>query len=587
MSSSSTPEPEPAPEPAPQAVPGTVPAPEAAAVPARPRLTPEVQEALRACGLAALFFLVLALPFLLRPEEDDWFGQADRSIVIISPHNDSIRTEFARAFSRHMKDRSGTSVRVEWRDVGGTSEISKFIEGAYQAAFSRHWRSATKQRWADPEVPSPGHLANARTVPDDSPQDDTPAEAARRLFLASDVGIGVDLLFGGGVYPFAQHAQKGHLVDSGIFEAEPDWFHDEIIPAKASGEQLFDPGHRWVGSCLSSFGVCYNTDWLRRRDLPMPQRWEDLGHPGYRRALAVADPTKSGSATKAYEMLIQEQLALAVAALDPELVADRAEAERDALDQGWTNGLNLIQKIAANARYFTDNAAKIPFDVAQGNAAAGMTIDFFGRTLNEALLQPDGSSRIQFVTPEAGTSIGADPIALFRGAPEPELALEFIRFVLSPEGQRLWHFRPGTDGGPQRHALRRSPIRKDAYLPAEREHSSDPDVLPYERVGGFVYHEDWTGAHLSLLQFLIQVMCLDPHEELRAAWEALCDAGFPPNATKAFHDVRFVGYTSATGALSDVLRTGDPLIVQKRRHDLRENFRRNYLRAAELARQGS
>jgi ABC-type Fe3+ transport system substrate-binding protein len=537
--------------------------------------------------LAALFLLILALPFLLRPAENELFAEASRSLVVISPHNDSIRTEFARAFARRMKERTGESVRIEWRDVGGTSEISKFVDGAFQAAFERHWRAVSKQRWADADVPSPGVVANSREVPDASPEDDSPAEAARRAFLASGVGIGVDLMFGGGVYPFAQHAKKGHLVDSGIFDAEPEWFRDEVIPSTASGEQLYDPDHRWVGSCLSSFGICYNTDWLRRRGLEPPRQWEDLGDPGYRRALAVADPTKSGSATKAYEMLLQQQLARAVESLDPELVADREQAVRDALDQGWTEGLNLIQKIAANARYFTDNAAKIPFDVAQGNAAAGMTIDFFGRTWNESLRRPDGSSRIQFVTPEAGTSIGADPIALFRGAPEPELALEFIRFVLSSEGQRLWHYRPGTPGGPARHALRRSPIRKDAYAPAEREHSSDPEVTPYERVGGFVYHEEWTGAHLGLLQFLIQVMCLDPHEELREAWDALCDAGFPPNATKMFHDVRFVGYTSATGALSEVLRDGDPLIVQKRRHDLRENFRRNYLRAAELARQGS
>jgi len=166
-----------------------------------------------------------------------------------------------------------------------------------------------------------------------------------------------------------------------------------------------------------------------------PDQWADLGDPRYRGTLAIADPAKSGSAVKTFEMLMQQQLADAVARIDPLAVADLTLANRDALDAGWTAGLNLIQKISANARYFADSAAKTPFDVAQGNAAAGMSIDFYGRTLSEYLRQPDGSSRIQFVLPEGGTSVGADPIALFRGAPHPALAQEFIRFVLSPEGR--------------------------------------------------------------------------------------------------------------------------------------------------------
>jgi ABC-type glycerol-3-phosphate transport system substrate-binding protein len=248
--------------------------------------------------------------------------------------------------------------------------------------------------------------------------------------------------------------------------------------------------------------------------------------------------------------------------------------------------LNLIQQIAANARYFTDNAAKAPFDVAQGNAAAGMSIDFYGRTLSESLRQADGSSRIQFVLPEGGSSIGADPIGMFRGAPHPELSLEFIRFVLSPEGQRLWHYRAGTEGGPARQALRRLPIRRDAYTAEELRWSSDPEVAPYERAKSFHYHEEWTGPHFGLLQFIIQSMCLEPHEELSDAWQALTEANFPPRASKLFFDVQFVGYTNVTGGLSELIRTGDPLMIQKRRRDMRENFRRNYVRAAELARRG-
>jgi len=70
---------------------------------------------------------------------------------------------------------------------------------------------------------------------------------------------------------------------------------------------------------------------------------------------------------------------------------------------------------------------------------------------------------------------------------------------------------------------------------------------------------------LVLLQFVIQAMCLEPHEELRIAWEALTEARFPPRATKLFFDVQFVGYTNVTGGLSEQIRSGDPLMIQKRK----------------------
>ena len=514
------------------------------------------------------------------------FADATESLIIISPHSDSIRTEFSRAFALHMKEKTGKPVRIDWRDLGGTSEITKYIDSSYQAAFEQAWRKTNPNHSWPKGAGSPGKVAVSKDVPDDTPADDTIPQAARRQFLASNVSIGADLFFGGGAHPFVQAAKRGQLVDSGIFEAEPALFRDDIIPAETSGEQLYDPAHRWVGNCLSSFGICYNEDWIRRLEVEAPKQWSDLGDPRYLGTLAIADPSKSGSAGKTFEMLMQQQLGIAVGQIDLAAVADPAQAKRDALDAGWTEGLNLIQRIAANARYFTDNAAKAPFDVAQGNAAAGMSIDFYGRTLSESLRQADGSSRIQFVLPEGGSSIGADPIGMFRGAPHPELSLEFIRFVLSPEGQRLWHYRAGTEGGPVRQALRRLPIRRDAYTAEELRWSSDPEVTPYERAKSFQYHEEWTGPHFGLLQFIIQSMCLEPHEELSAAWQALSEANFPPRASKLFFDVQFVGYTNVTGGLSELVRTGDPLMIQKRRRDMRENFRRNYLKAAEMARRG-
>ena len=82
-----------------------------------------------------------------------------------------------------------------------------------------------------------------------------------------------------------------------------------------------------------------------------------------------------------------------------------------AIAAGWKKGMSDLLKIAANARYFTDSASLVPMDVAFGEAAAGMAIDFYARVTEDAV----GRDRIQFITPEGATAITPDPIAILRG----------------------------------------------------------------------------------------------------------------------------------------------------------------------------
>jgi ABC-type glycerol-3-phosphate transport system substrate-binding protein len=144
-----------------------------------------------------------------------------------------------------------------------------------------------------------------------------------------------------------------------------------------------------------------------------------------------------------------------------------------------------------------------------------------------------------YVTPVGGSSVSADPISLLRGAPQRELAVEFIEYILSAEGQKLWNYRPGTPGGPEKYALRRLPIRRDFYPSEDPElqkkflnhqpHFSDPlgdDVVnPYFLASQFEYIPRWTGRHFGIHRYLIRAMCLDSSEELTAAWQAIQDAG--------------------------------------------------------------
>ncbi|MGA1123716.1 MAG: ABC transporter substrate-binding protein, partial [Chthoniobacterales bacterium] len=329
--------------------------------------------------------VVVGIPFALRPAADERLAAArgaDR-LVIVTPHNEAIRHEFTAAFRRHYRETTGRDVALDWRIPGGTSEIARYLASEYTAAFQNYWVNKRGMAW-DTEVDG-GFDNRSLELPED-PAEDSPAQAARRAFLASEVGVGIDLFFGGGAYDFIQQAQAGRLADSGVIAARPEWFTDAVIPQKVSGEPFWDPNGLWIGTVVSSFGICYNTDSLERLGVgQVPAAWDALAGPALVKQVALADPTKSGSAAKAFEQIIQQKMQQRL---------DAAPGDEDAaVRSGWLDGLGLIQKISANARFFTDAAPKVPLDVSQGDAAIGMCIDFYGRFQSEAVRLPDGSSR--------------------------------------------------------------------------------------------------------------------------------------------------------------------------------------------------
>jgi len=266
-------------------------------------------------------------------------------------------------------------------------------------------------------------------------------------------------------------------------------------------------------------------------------------------------------------------------------IGDAAQ-DAEAVSEGWTKAMRLFRRLGANARYFTDQSSKIPLDVASGDAAAGMCIDYYGRFQAEAAAAAGRPGRVGFVTARGETSINPDPIALLRGAPHRELAIAFIEFVLSDEGQKLWGFRRGVPGGPERYALRRLPIVPYLYDHAFDAQRADPEENPYEEARDFVYHRAWTGPLYGALAFVVRVMCVDPEEELQQAYGALAKAGFPPQATALFDDVSAVDYTTVAGPLRAALHAADPMEEARWSIRLVSGFREQYRRVTALARAG-
>ena len=525
---------------------------------------------------------IIALPFLLKPK-DSLLGPADETLVVITPHIEAIRYEFARGFRDWYKARTGKTVRIDWRVPGGTTEIARYLAGGYQAPFETLWRYKTKMHWGNVAQQS---FDDPKIKLSDDPAKDTEAQMARRAFLDSNVGIGIDLFFGGGSFDFSQQAAAGRLVDCGYIHDHPELFGDgpDQIPQSLGGEPFWDKEGRWIGNVLSSFGICYNDDALRRLDATTPPRnWKDLADPVYFGELALADPNMSGAVTKAFEMIIQQQIGLRMNGVS----SNNPDAQAQSVAAGWTDAMHLIQKMGAETRYFTDASTKMPIDVGDGDAAVGMSIDFYGRFQAESDRAPTtGKERMHYFNPPGGTSIGTDPIGLLRGAPHPVLAKAFIEYVMSLEGQKLWCFKVGAPGGPEKYALRRSPVRRELYGPEYVSDRSDPEVQPYDEAKSFTYHPAWTAPLFNPIRFVVRVMCIDPHDEARDAWASIIKAHYPPEALKAFQEVGAVNYDEARGRITDALRNPDKLVETRLTARLTIGFQEQYRRAAELARQG-
>lgn len=558
--------------------------------------------------------LIVALPFLFRQKRDlgDW-KSGDPQLVIISPNNEAIRYEFEHAFSRWHQKHYGKPVKIDWRNIGGTSEISRYLAGEY-ATSTKAWWTAQNKVWPAG--------ATDTVVASRPPADAAQLEIYKALRSVDDpnaITCKADLFFGGGQFDHSGAYACGFTVEPWPHENPPESVKSSLamVPESVAGEIWRTP--TLFGTAISTFGIVYNVDRLRELGVSTPPRtWDDLADYRYFGQVGVTDPTKSGSIAKAFEMLVDSKMKASVAshlsskgasadAIDEIIAQNESRIAvyqktpapdgkprpkwdvpddlidyQAALEAGWIDAMHLIQAIGGNARYFTDSATKVSIDVSVGDAAVGMSIDFYGRYQAQMSAKPDGTQPMVFVTPLGGTSVSCDPISMLRGAggngaTESErkeirlVAARFIEFVLSEEGQRLWTYKPGLvdaagqPAGPIKYTLRRLPIRRDFYqengtdpatLATHRRNAADdltdPTIDPYQVAQQFTYYPRWTGSHFGILRDIVRAMCLDSGIELQAAWNRAHKNGIDSQRLNTIYQMPSVKLRNKAGELVEV-----------------------------------
>ncbi len=447
------------------------------------------------------FLTVLLLPLVF--ERDTAVGSdADRVLVVVTPHNEQIRYEFEHAFESWHERVYGEAVDVVWSVPGGTSEIRRMLQAQWAAALEQG-----HQPGGDADLVFGGgsyeHGVLKRGV-----------SLALRGFRESEARSWVEGV--NGVWP--EEGPWPADVSAGVVHATIDQGDDgrftidaradvtdvppldlSVLPAlygraEVAGTPLWDDGGQWFGTALSSFGIVANQDELRRRSLSVPDAWEDLADPALRNAVSMVNPGQSGSVTTAFETILKRL--------------------------GWTPGWQILRRAAANARTFSASSLRGPTDVAIGDAAMGVCIDFFGRYQQQALADNGAVDRLVYVDPPGQTTLDPDPISMLSNPPDAELSARFIEFTLSEDGQALWQFSPADrpDGalGPERFALRRLPIRDSMY----REHFGQfmDQVDPFANAAA-PEHPD--RAMRAFIAPLMQAMAMDERSRLARAWEAI------------------------------------------------------------------
>lgn len=477
-------------------------------------------------SIIGLLAVILGVPFVMsvvhRPPPAP---SGTQTLLIVTPHIPQIRQEFAEAFERWHEREYGQRVRVDMRTPGGTTEIRTQLDAQFRAEIKngrvrvRHGRLELETGAAAYDLMFGGgsydhaQLARGLTVTQD-------------LFDRSPLAraIGLDTLDPGdlpstGVNKEAVEKALGHTLPEGVVITQPQgsatpqlevrisisapagfnqeqmdtWFGENRIGTQT----LYDPEQFWIGTALSSFGIVYNKPLCERLGVDIPHSFEDITDFRYFGNIALADPRQSGSITTTFDSILGYY--------------------------GWEKGWRILREMSANARSFTNSSTKPPTDVSQGEAAAGLAIDFYGRGQAQAV----GGDRVGYSEPTGAVYVDADPISILNGAPNPDLARRFIQFVLSEEGQALWQFHatagrgadnpPGPNGepmGPRQYELRRMPVRRVMY---EKYFASLIDKVDPFELASKTSNPGWrTGVQMMMGAFAI-----DAGDELKKAWRAL------------------------------------------------------------------
>ena len=298
-----------------------------------------------------------------------------------------------------------------------------------------------------------------------------------------------DLCWGGGEILFNQLVDDGYLIP--LVGPEIDDIINRVNQ-NAMGTLLLHYDNEdlmWIGSSISSFGFTLNQEFLDTYSLSTPLNWTDLRNVSYGSFLpafatiAMANAPNSMSNLQIYQIILQSQ--------------------------GWNEGWDLLSRMAGNSRIY-GGSVETQMACENGDVGVSMSIDFYGYL--SQLNNPD----CQYIIPSDGAYLESQPLAIVNTSSNADLAMGFIDFVMSPQGQSLF-----LDN-----SIRHLPAMVEAFQ--EPLGLAAPDMyLAYNETVEKV-NLDFNNTLAEEMQmsvaYYFESVLTNAHDELVNCWSALIDA---------------------------------------------------------------
>ena len=206
-----------------------------------------------------------------------------------------------------------------------------------------------------------------------------------------------DVWWGGPADPHMQAAGEGLLEEyrsPRLAELHP-W-------AQALAKQS---QYRVAGIYLGALGIGYNTEVLRKKNIPAPKCWADLLDAKFRDEVQIADPNSSGTAYVMLATMVQLM--------------------------GEEKGFAYLKALHRNINQYTKSGIAPVKATATGETGVGIAF------MHDMVTTRVQGAPVKTIAPCEGTGYEIGAVSLIKGRNNAEAARKFVDWTLSPEAQKL------------------------------------------------------------------------------------------------------------------------------------------------------
>ena len=162
---------------------------------------------------------------------------------------------------------------------------------------------------------------------------------------------------------------------------------------------------RTVGVYAGALGYSYNTDQLKKKNIPAPKCWADLLDPKFKDEVQVADPNSSGTSYTMLATMVQIM--------------------------GEDKGFDYLKKLHKNVNQYTKSGAAPAQAMSQGETLIGITF------MHDIVTWAVQGRPVKVVAPCEGTGYEIGSMSIIKGAPNLANAKKWYDWALTPEAQAL------------------------------------------------------------------------------------------------------------------------------------------------------